>query len=571
MNQPSGGPFALELQGYSIEVADGRLTPALPLNVSVAHGEVVALSGPSGTGKSLALRGLVGLLAAPLKVVGTALGGLSSGEIALVPQDPRWAVLPSDTVRSLVKESARLTQKVPFTRHQSQAPRSAESWFPELFLDLERLEHLAFHVLSGSERVRLLLCLALASPATLIVYDGVGEVLSPLEERRALSLLLREARAGRSALLATRLGEQDLPPEVRVLRVAPNRGGAPPLPLVRRSARTSPPPPDEAEPARAALELQHVSVLVAPAAPNQPRIVAARNLSFSVPRGGSLALLGPPGSGKTALLESIVGLRSQRVGRILLGGEPLPRRAAARAKRHRRALQLVVEEPREALHREHTVRAAFESFARSAARAQDDPESWLERLRLPLRLLDLTPDALSEGEAARVVLGRCLALSPDVLLLDEPRRLGLLGDGLSGDGLSRDDATLLAVLEAERERGMAIVFATSDPTTASLLGDEVAVFHAGTLVELGPTGSVLRGPLHPVTQELALGPRPPAFDLRRVERGCAWAHSCSRRRLDPCATREPHLAFVGSPEERRRVACHYPLVVESLPGPNLED
>jgi peptide/nickel transport system ATP-binding protein len=323
-----------------------------------------------------------------------------------------------------------------------------------------------------------------------------------------------------------------------------------------------PPPENDAGPPRPALELRHVSVLVGPAGPNQPRLVAMRNLSFMVSAGGSFGLLGPSGAGKTALLESIIGLRSHRVGQIFLGGVPLARRAEARSKRHRRGLQLVVEEPRETLNRDRTVRSELEDFSRNTETAHDDPESWLDRLRLPLRLLDLRPDALSEGEVARIVLARCLALSPEVLLLDEPRRLGLVSGGVSSD-----DAALLAVLQAERERGMALVFATSDATTASLLADEIGVLHAGTLVERGPPSSVLHAPLHPLTQELLSGPRPPAFDLARYERGCVWFQACPRRQVDPCASREPLLSLHGSPQDQRKTACHFPLAPEEAPAP----
>jgi peptide/nickel transport system ATP-binding protein len=555
MTEPSPTRLPLELDGFGVKLAGSRAFPGVRVSARIEPGEVTAFTGPVGSGKSLFFLALSGLVPPAFNLQGVARVGQDAPRVALVAQDPRWSVLPSDTLGSLLRAQS------------EQGITRGEALLPAVYLDAKRLRPLPFHALSASERVRVLLCLALAGTEDVIAFDGFGESLSPVEERATWALLHQEANQGRKVLIAARTLGPDVASGLRVIRLDESFPAQPALPLVRR-APVNPAPGGPEEPApRAektpfALELKNVSATRAlQSIDPSGRLLPIRGVTFWVRPGRSLALLGAAGSGKTVLLETIAGLSGRRVGRIQLDGTPLAPRAESRSKKERRALELVMEDARASLEQDRPLRSLFDAVRRDNPIRADHAEAWLERLHLPARLLDLTPDDLSEGELARLALARSLSSKPRVLLVDGPRNLGL----------SRNDAALLPVFQAENERGMASIFATSDPALARLLGEDIAVLHAGSIMEVGKAEEVLGAPLHPATVFLLGGARAAQFDPRQPPGGCPFVSDCVHRVLPKCSERTPLLSVLGGKKNGRRVACHYPLDQASAPPPPVEE
>lgn len=195
-------------------------------------------------------------------------------------------------------------------------------------------------------------------------------------------------------------------------------------------------------------------------------------VSLEVPEGGYGVLMGPTGSGKTTLLETICGLRRPQGGRIVLGGREVTDLPPAA-----RGVGYVPQD--RALFSTFTVREHLAFALKVQRRPQAEVERRVadlaERLGLG-RLLDRRPGGLSGGEAQRVALGRALAGSPRVLVLDEPLT-----------ALDEETREEMFVLLEEIRRGMGVttLHVTHSRTEALRLGDRVFVMEAGRLRPIG--------------------------------------------------------------------------------------
>lgn len=223
--------------------------------------------------------------------------------------------------------------------------------------------------------------------------------------------------------------------------------------------------------------------------------IALRNVSFTLERGGCLALLGESGSGKSTLLRAIAGLQETTTGHISWNGRNLDRVSP-----RDREIGMMFQDG--ALFPHKSVEGNVE-FALAAKRIKKHIRH--DRVNELLALVRLTGyntraiDTLSGGERQRVAFARALAASPEVLLLDEP--FGAL-DRLLRIELARQLQSALA------QSGTTAILVTHDHEEAFSLGEAVGILHEGSLLQLGPTAQVLASPNSPKVAEF-LGYSPP--------------------------------------------------------------
>lgn len=206
----------------------------------------------------------------------------------------------------------------------------------------------------------------------------------------------------------------------------------------------------------------------------------ARNLdiTFTVPAGQTLALLGLNGSGKSTVLNILAGLVNAEGHARLDGREvfPLPP--------HERRIALMAQEP--LLFPRMTVLDNVAFGPRSAGRSKPEAHAiarhWLDAVEVA-ELADRKPAQLSGGQAARVALARALATQPELLLLDEPLA------ALDVEVAVSIRQTLRRVLA-----GRTAIIVTHEVLDAVLLADRIAVLDGGRVVEEGATAEVMRQP-----------------------------------------------------------------------------
>jgi len=220
--------------------------------------------------------------------------------------------------------------------------------------------------------------------------------------------------------------------------------------------------------------------------------VALDNVSFSVPAGQLVALLGPSGGGKTTMLRIIAGLEMADAGTVLLEGED----ATDRSARHRR-VGFVFQHY--ALFRHMSV---FENIAfglrvrpRGARPSKEEIRAKVQELLTLVQLdflADRLPSQLSGGQRQRVALARALAVEPKVLLLDEPF-------GALDANVRRELRQWLRRLHDEIH--LTSVFVTHDQEEALDLADRVVIINKGAIEQDGTAEDVVRRPATPFVKE----------------------------------------------------------------------
>lgn len=188
-------------------------------------------------------------------------------------------------------------------------------------------------------------------------------------------------------------------------------------------------------------------------------------VTFDVPAGGRLAIIGPSGAGKTSLLRLLNRLDDPAVGRVLLDGVDV-REIDLQALRRR--VGMLFQHP---FLFDGTVRdnLAYPLTLLNRTLAADDATALLAEVGLAAEFLDRQHDHLSIGQTQRVALARALALEPDVLLLDEPT-----------SALDEESARLIiaALLRRNRERGLTLALVTHTREWLAQLDCPVLLLHA---------------------------------------------------------------------------------------------
>ena len=227
-------------------------------------------------------------------------------------------------------------------------------------------------------------------------------------------------------------------------------------------------------------------------------VVVAQDVTFDVERGTCTALVGESGSGKTTIARVIAGLHPLAAGSVRLDDEELPGLARRRTAEQRRRVQIVFQNPAEALNPRHTVESAIARPARQLnglgrREAEREVKRLLEAVRLPAGTAAKYPAELSGGECQRVALARALAARPDLLVCDEVT---------SALDVSVQAVVLELLLDLRDSMGLTMLFITHDFGVTAAIADYVLVLRKGEICERGPVRDVLRNPSHEYTRQL---------------------------------------------------------------------
>ena len=228
---------------------------------------------------------------------------------------------------------------------------------------------------------------------------------------------------------------------------------------------------------------------------NGRTVKALDGVSFDVEKGECLAIVGESGSGKSTIANIILGIYGATAGSLTFKGEALP---AKRTQEHRRAIQLVQQNPLSSLNPRRSIGASLRlaldvhDIGDKASRTVRTGKL-LEEVGLPAEFRTRAPSALSGGQRQRVAIARALACQSELVVLDEPTS--------ALDVLVQ--ARVLKLLKALKEsRGLTYVFITHDLSVVRNIADRVAVFEKGRLVELAATDAIFTRPENPYTRRL---------------------------------------------------------------------
>jgi peptide/nickel transport system ATP-binding protein len=221
------------------------------------------------------------------------------------------------------------------------------------------------------------------------------------------------------------------------------------------------------------------------------------DIEFALARRECLALVGESGSGKTTLARTIAGLHRERVGEILLDGEPLAPSARGRSREVRRRIQYVFQNPYGSLNPRRTigdsVRRPLALLGLGGKEADARVGEMLERVSLSAAYAERYPDQLSGGERQRVAIARALVCDPEILVCDEVT---------SALDVSVQAAIVDLLAGLQRDLGLSMLFVTHNLPLVRSIAQRVAVMQEGRIVELGDVDAVLGNPHDAYTQRL---------------------------------------------------------------------
>lgn len=231
-----------------------------------------------------------------------------------------------------------------------------------------------------------------------------------------------------------------------------------------------------------------------------PKLANAVNqVSFSLSRGKTLALIGESGSGKTTTGKAVLQLLPNIAGHIYFEGRLLGDLSQADLKSLRKDIQVIFQDPYAALNPRMSIASSIEegllvqAIGRTAAERGQRIDDLLKAVGLPLDYKQRYPQALSGGERQRVCIARALAVEPKLLICDEPT---------SALDVSVQAQILKLLDQLQKERGLSYLLITHNFGVVGYLADDVAVMHRGQIVEQGSSQQILSAPQHEYTKQL---------------------------------------------------------------------
>ena len=509
---------------------DSLLQIVKGVSFNVARGEVVALIGESGSGKTTIALSALGYTKPGLEFAGgevrlesedvitmepNQLRALRGQRVAYLAQSAAATFNPALTIGEQVTESCVLHGIL----DQKQANERAETLYRALELpDPDRLGKRYPHQVSGGQLQRLMAAMALCGKPDLLVLDEPTtalDVTTQIEVLKAFKSVIKQE--GSAAIYVT----HDLSVvaqiadhivvlyagEVQEHGSAEQVVNQPTHDYTRRLMHAVRPPPAAGQGDETlgehkrdvpALKVKDITAGYGRKRNGVPAITVLRDVNVSIERGHTVGVIGESGCGKSTLARVMAGLLPAAHGQVLLDGNDLQPALQKRDRSELQKIQFVFQmadtalNPRQRI--DHILGRPLEFYLGLKGKEKRRRiMELLDMVELPQDFAGRYPEELSGGQKQRVNLARALAASPEVLLCDEV--ISAL-DSIVG-------ANVIELLKRLRKQtGVSFVFISHDLSTVASFADEIVVLYAGRVVEQGPVDQVLSPPYHPYTRLL---------------------------------------------------------------------
>jgi len=565
---------------------------------SIKRGEVLALIGESGSGKSTIALALMGYARSGCRLAGGSvtvagnsmlalgerqLAGLRGRTVAYIAQSAAASFNPSRCLMDQVIESALIHKLMP----RAVAEAKAIELFRALALpDPERIGRRYPHQVSGGQLQRLMAAMALITDPDLVILDEPTtalDVTTQIEVLRAFKKVVQER--GSTAVyvshdlavvaqMADRIvvlrdgAIQETGMTAQILSAPAHPYTKSLLAAIAPKQRQSAGVDARKAAAQPLLEVRGLYASYGAAKGSAPVKCVLDDINLVIPRGATIGVIGESGSGKTTLARTIAGMVAPSAGEILLDGKRLAPTLEGRTREQFRRIQFVFQNADTALNPLHTIERIlgrpleFYHGMKGAARRKRVLQL-LDLVRLPAAVADRLPGELSGGQKQRINLARALAAQPDLILCDE---VTSALDTVVGA------AILDLMAELRKELNVSYVFISHDISTVRAICDEIVVLYSGRKVEARKREALALPPFHPYSNllissvpalrrgwlEEVEGRNPAALPpLRQAEQArgiCAFLDRCPLRVDGMCNTMPPprqQLADGGS------ILCHH--------------
>lgn len=498
------------------------------VSFDIQEGEIVALIGESGSGKTTIALTLMGYARPGCRITGgevllagkdmaslseKARAKIRGTEVAYIPQSAAAAFNPAQTIMEQVIEITRIHDLMPVEDAKARAV--------ELFkaLSLPNPEAIGArypHQVSGGQLQRLSAAMALIGNPKLVIFDEPTTALDVTTQIEVLKAFKSVMKTGGIAGVYV---SHDLAVVAQVAdRIVVLKGGeiqeigtteqilsSPSHPYTRELLAAfepklyASPAQATADKTPALLEVTDIVAGYGPIQPNGlPTAVALKSVSVRLEAGHNLGIIGESGCGKSTLARVIAGILPPVSGGIVFDGKQLAADARYRRREELRRLQIVFQFADTALNPAKSIGdilgrpLAF--YGNPSARQREARiEQLLNMVHLPAAIKHRRPAELSGGQKQRVNLARALAAEPKIILCDEITS-------------ALDTVVAAAIIdllkELQRELGLSYVFISHDLSTVQAICDEIIVMYAGEKIEQLSSADLAGGAKHPYSKLL---------------------------------------------------------------------
>ncbi|MBV1926938.1 MAG: ABC transporter ATP-binding protein, partial [Rhodobacteraceae bacterium] len=579
---------------------DGTPIPIVKgVSFNIKAGEVVALIGESGSGKSTISMATMAYCRPGLEFPGgevrlhgkdvlsmepLAQRDLRGNNVAYLAQSAAATFNPAITIGEQVTEAAVLHG----TLTQEEADKRAVELYRALELpDPARLGRRYPHQVSGGQLQRLMAAMALVSRPDLLVLDEPTtalDVTTQIEVLKAFKKVIQEE--GSAALYVTHdlAVVAQIADHIVVLYAGEvqEQGSTdqiinnPTHPYTKRLMAAVKPTPkagmgtggeQENEVDIPNIEVRDMTAGYGRIVNGSPQITVLRDINVKIKNGHVVGVIGESGCGKSTLARVIAGLLPAAKGEVLLDGKTLEPDMKNRSAEELQNVQFVYQMADTALNPRQMISDIIGrpiEFYRGLKGEERRAEvaNLLRLVELPVEFASRYPSELSGGQKQRVNLARSLAANPEIMLCDE------VTSALD----SIVSSNVISLLKKLRDQtGVSFVFISHDLSTVGSFADEIVVLYAGRVVEQGPVDQVLSPPFHPYTRllissvpEMRIGwleetmqKREMAVGIARgveiTATGCPFYNRCPIAIDGTCDTTTPP---IHEPAPEHFISCH---------------
>lgn len=291
-------------------------------------------------------------------------------------------------------------------------------------------------------------------------------------------------------------------------------------------------------------------------------VKAVDDVSLNIRKGEVIGLVGESGCGKSTIVNTVLNLTEPTAGGVLFDGKDMYHMSKEELRKERRNIQIVFQDPFWSLNPRILIKDIIGEPLKVQTKMSSEQilarvEELLELLDLPKKGAYMYPHEFSNGERQRIAIARALALTPKLVVLDEPTS--------SIDVLSQ--VQILKLLNELKEKfDLTYILISHDLSVVHYMSDRIVVMYLGKIVEVGDADEVFSNPRHPYTK--ALFDAIPTMDTESIDdvkileggvpssidvpKGCRFHTRCTCA-MPCCSEKEPEMVTLDSGVQ---VACH---------------